>query len=125
MYPMWNNGGNYNMQNPFGNQYNQTLQPMQQAPRYEVIRVHGEGGVDAFQMGPNCSALLMDETAPLVWLKQTDGAGFASKTAYKISVYIPGEAVDVTSLEQRISALEAKFNDKSDSASNGEKRNAK
>ena len=42
--------------------------------RQEVVRVNGEGGANAYQLMPNSSALLLDETAPIVWLVTTDGA---------------------------------------------------
>lgn len=45
-------------------------------PTYEVIKVNGRGGANAFQMGPNSSILLLDETDNIVWLAQTDGAGY-------------------------------------------------
>lgn len=47
-------------------------------PQMEVIVVHGQGGADAFQMGPNSSVLLLDDTAPVVWLKKTDGVVYAT-----------------------------------------------
>ena len=46
--------------------------------RMEVIKVNGEPGARAFNMPPNSSVLLLDESAPIVWLKTTDGAGYAS-----------------------------------------------
>lgn len=76
------------------------------APRYEVIQVNGEGGVDAFQMGPNSSVLLLDKTAPIVWLVQTDGAGYKVKTPYDISPHQAVPPADINSLEQRLSKLE-------------------
>lgn len=77
-----------------------------QAQRYEIIRVTGENGARAFQMAPNSAAILMDETAPLVWLVQTDGAGYKTVTPYKIELYKPEAPADVQSLEARIKRLE-------------------
>ena len=57
--------------------------PMPQ--RTEVIRVHGEEGANAFMMAPNSSAIFLDETQPSVWLKTTDGAGYATVTGYDIT----------------------------------------
>ena len=76
------------------------------AQRYEIIRVTGENGARAFQMAPNSSAILLDETAPLVWLVQTDGAGYKTATPYKIEPYTPEAVQDVQSLEARIKRLE-------------------
>ena len=48
----------------------------------QVTRVNGRNGADAFRMAPNSSILLMDENDPIVWLKQTDGAGYATDTLH-------------------------------------------
>ena len=61
--------------------------------RTEVIRVHGEEGANAFMMAPNSSAIFLDETQPSVWLKTTDGAGYATVTGYDI---IPKQRKDPT-----------------------------
>lgn len=36
-------------------------------------------------MAPNSSAIFLDETQPTVWLKTTDGAGYATVTGYDIT----------------------------------------
>ena len=46
-------------------QYPQTAQLGQQS---QVVRVNGENGARAFQMGANSSALLLDESGLMVWL---------------------------------------------------------
>ena len=62
----------------------------------EVVRVHGEEGAKAFPMGPNSSALLLDETQPAVWLKTTDGASYPTVTGYAIAPLISDpKVVDV------------------------------
>lgn len=71
--------------------YNQQLsqmllqQSMPQMAKREVVKVNGRGGADAFQMQPNESGLLLDTTAPIVWLVQTDGAGYKTVTGYDIT----------------------------------------
>lgn len=92
-------------------------------PHNEVIRVNGENGAKAYQMAPNSSVLLLDETAPIVWLKTTDGAGYPTITGYNISPIETKENVGVTSseyskLDERIKrlesmAMERRHNDKS------------
>lgn len=68
------------------NPYGYPQRPMSQMPpKYEVVRVNGRGGADAFQMAPNSDALLLDTSAPIVWLKTTDGAGYATCTPYTIT----------------------------------------
>lgn len=107
---------NYNpyQPNPVVPQYqypNQQFgQPQMQ--RCEVTRVNGRNGAEAFRMSPNSSILLMDENDPIVWLKVTDGAGYATVTPYSIAPYQPTPAVDVASLESRIARLEEILNGK-------------
>ena len=86
--------------NPYQNQYLQNLMMPQQQ---EVVKVNGKNGVDAFQLAPNSSALLLDTTASIVWLVQTDGAGYKTSTAYDITPHIPEEETQFKTLEERIS----------------------
>lgn len=99
------------------NQYFPQFTPTyQQAPkRTEIIHVNGENGAMALQMMPNSQALLLDDTAPIVWLAQTDGAGYKTVTPYTITPYKPEQPIDVKSLEQRIIKLEEAINHESDS----------
>ena len=53
---MYNNYGTYQMGTPF-------LNPQL---RQEVVRVSGRNGAEAYQMAPNSSILLLDETAPII-----------------------------------------------------------
>ena len=105
--------------NQYFNQYPQSQMPMSvmSAQRYEIIHVNGRNGADALQMLPNSNVLLLDDTAPIVWLVQTDGAGYKSLTPFDISVHKDKSAPDYQSLEDRISKLEEILNDKSDSKS--------
>ena len=59
---------------PFQTRYNAPQQAF--GSKFEVIRVNGKNGAEAFQMPPNSSIILLDESAPLIWLKMTDGAGY-------------------------------------------------
>lgn len=77
--------------------------------RMEIIHVNGMNGAQAFQMPPNSNVLLLDDTEPIVWLKQTDGAGYPSLTPYKIEPYKPAPPADVKALEERIKRLEAMY----------------
>lgn len=83
---------------------------MQSQQRVGIIRVNGEGGARAYQMPPNSDAMLLDESGPLVWLVQTDGAGYKTVTPYTITPYQAAPAPDLGSLEQRISRLEGILN---------------
>ena len=79
--------------------------------KQEVIQVDGKPGVDAFQMAPNSSVLLLDRTAPIVWLAQTDGAGYKTSTPFKIEPFEPEKPTDINALEERIAKLEAMINE--------------
>ena len=108
------------MYNTFGQQFSPQFMPQtqpfqswsQNLPRQEIIRVNGENGAKAYQMAPNSSALLMDESAPLVWLVQTDGAGYKTAVPYTIAPYQAQQAPDLHSLEERIQRLEEMLNGK-------------
>ena len=108
------------MYNTFGQQFSPQFMPQtqpfqgwgQNLPRQEIIRVNGENGAKAYQMAPNSSALLMDESAPLVWLVQTDGAGYKTTVPYTIAPYQSQPAPDLNDLEERIKRLEEMLNGK-------------
>lgn len=94
----------------------QGMQQPQQPQRSEIIRVNGENGAKAYQMPPSSSVLLLDETAPIVWLAQTDGAGYKTMTPYTITPYQAAPEPDYRSLDDRIKRLEDIINgQKSDS----------
>lgn len=97
---------------PFQNTYQQPTY----IPRQEITRVNGENGARAFQIAPNSSALLLDENSPIVWVVQTDGAGYKTVTPYTIAPYQPEPPIDIKSLEERIKRLEETINAKSNSA---------
>ena len=110
---------------PYNDQISQMLlQNIQQnsPAKQEVVKVNGRPGADAFSMGPNCSALLLDNTAPIVWLAQTDGAGYKSLIPYDIKPHEEKLPEDIyKSLEDRIIKLEEAINGKSNT-SNANKR---
>jgi len=92
----------YNMQ--------QMMQQNRFLPRMEVVRVNGRQGAEAFQMGPNSSALLLDESGKIVWGCTTDGAGYKTVIPYDITLHEDAPAPDFTSLESRIKRLEDMLN---------------
>lgn len=83
----------------------------------QVTRVNGENGARAFQMAPNSSALLLDETSPIVWLAQTDGAGYKTVTPYKIEPYQVEQPVNMNDFEERLKKLEEQIYGKSNTSS--------
>lgn len=104
--------------NPMVNPYLGMQRPYQQQPKQEVVKVNGENGARAFQIPPNSSALLLDESGVIVWLVTTDGAGYKSVAPFDISPHETAPAPNYSDLEQRISALERMMNNgtSSDSA---------
>lgn len=89
--------------------------------RQEIIKVNGENGARAFQLAPNCSALLLDESNPIVWLVQTDGAGYKTVSPYAITPYQPAPPVDLNALELRLKRVEDMLNEQPDFNSNERK----
>lgn len=90
---------------------------IQPAQHYDIIQVSGEPGARAFRMAPNSRCLLLDETAPIVWLSQTDGAGYPTLTPYSITPYQPEQPAQVNSdIEERLTRLEAVIYGKPDVA---------
>lgn len=108
------------MFNNYGYPYQNNMFPAQMAgTTQQIIKVNGENGARAYQMPPNSSALLLDESEPIVWLKQTDGAGYPTLTPYKIEPYTPEPVPDMRDLETRIAKLEGLMNGKSNITENG------
>lgn len=87
-------------------QYGQQYGQYQQQPKQEVVKVNGENGARAYPIGPNSSALLLDESGVLVWLVVTDGAGYKTCQPYDIAPHQQAPTPDFNTLEQRIERLE-------------------
>lgn len=81
------------------------------APRHEIIHVTGRGGVEALQMAPDSQVLLLDDTAPLVWLCKTDGAGYKTATPFAVTPYEEPKPVDMAEINARLARLEELLND--------------
>lgn len=85
--------------------------PRPPAQHMEIIKVNGRAGAEAMQMAPNSDVLLLDTSAPIVWLKSTDGAGYATCTPYTITPYQPEPQVSTSDLLARIERLEGLINE--------------
>ena len=103
-------GMGMNRMMPNNNMYNLNANYMPPAPQYELIKVNGEAGARNFRMAPNSQALLLDETAAIVWLAQTDGTGYLTVTPYDIFPHQQMPPVDINNLAMRVSQLEEKIN---------------
>lgn len=108
------------MYNQFGSPFNTQFMPQQQTfqpwgqmlQRQEIVKVNGQNGARAFQMAPNSSALLLDESAPIIWLVQTDGAGYKTEVPYSITPYQTQPEPDYNDFEKRLRRLEELFDGK-------------
>ena len=94
-----------NFNNPYYSPYNTPNYPSYQPP-VQVVKVNGEGGARAYQMGANSSALLLDESGQIVWAVTTDGAGYKTVSPYDITPHRVSTTPDVATLETRIARLE-------------------
>ena len=96
--------------NPYLNQYGMNsygIAPsVPSQPAQQVVRVNGRNGATQYAMGPNSSAMLLDESGLMVWLCTTDGAGYKTVTAYDITPHQDAPAQDYGSLENRVKKLE-------------------
>ena len=90
-------------------------------PAQQVLQVNGKASVDSIQMAPNSSVLVMDTTAPIVWLCVSDGVGRVTATPYDVSKHIDPPAPDsvearLAGIEEAIKRMEERFNAKPDDA---------
>jgi len=102
------NGINWGNNSIMNNPYNFVPQLQMPSPQMQVTRVRGENGANAYQMGPNSSALLLDETAPIVWFVQTDGAGYKTCTPYDITVHTPEPPIEVK-MDDRFASIDSRL----------------
>lgn len=99
----------------------QAIQP--QAAQTKVVEVTGKAGAEAYTIGPDSSTLLLDNTAPIVWLVKTDGAGYKTLAAYDIKPHEEAKPVDhFKELEDRISKLEETVNAKQSNTTNARRK---
>lgn len=119
---MYNNYTNpYNFGgNPFMSQMNNVqMGTPPQLQKTDLITVNGENGANAFVMAPNSKVALFDTTAPIVFIKATDGAGYATVEAFDLT---PHKSIQIT---DHISALEARIVKLEEALNNVEKPSIK
>ena len=76
-------------------------------PPQQVLQANGKASIDALRMSPNSSVLIMDTTAPIVWLCTSDGLGNVTSMPYDIAQHVE-EPVD-DPLEKRLAAIESQL----------------
>lgn len=118
----------------YGNQYNNMMQrqmQMQPQPQIQtqITQVNGEAGANAYQLAPNSSALLLDTTGAIVWLAQTDGAGYKTVQAFDIIPHRSKQEPDVVEIsnnihdiDNRLKKLEEELYGKPNPESNDDKQ---
>ena len=116
------------MYNNFNNQpqfYGQQMYGQQMPKKTEIIHVNGQNGAQAFQMMPNSQALLLDDTAPIIWLAQTDGAGSKTLTPYSITLYQPEPEIDLKDIDARLRKIEEVMNNAKSNVTSSKKQSSK
>lgn len=118
------NGYGYgaNMYNPYlniGGSYSNA--PVQS----QIVRVNSANGANAYSLAPNSTALLLDESAPIVWLVQTDGAGYKTVSAYDIAPHVSQQEQAAQNLEMRVKRLEELINEQSHLSGNARSNDKK
>ncbi|MBR3645979.1 MAG: hypothetical protein IKN54_06135 [Lachnospiraceae bacterium] len=103
MYNPYPSMQQFGMPNTFNNSYQASSNKL---PPQQIIKAKGKDSIDRIEMYPNCSALILDETAPIVWMCVSDGLGNASKIPYDISAHVEKPPVDMDTIENRIKQLE-------------------
>ena len=90
----------------------------------QIVKVNGINGANAYQLMPNSSILLLDETAPRLFLAQTDGAGYKTISAYKLEPYVEEKQPELSEIVDRITKLEETVNAKSNTSNAKRKQSA-
>ena len=102
----------------YGTSYSNHLPQSTQAilPQQQVIQVSGKASVDTIQMAPNSSVLVLDTTAPMVWLCVSDGVGRVTATPYDITLHedkpepVDNTAERLTALETALAEMQERIN---------------
>ena len=83
-------------------------------PSYQTCKVpevNGMNGANAYQIGVNSSVLLLDTNLPIVYLKQTDGGGYATVTAFDLVAHKDAETRNMEDIKSRLDRLEELINE--------------
>ena len=99
MYNPYSAPMQFGMSNPY--QMNTNKLPPQQA-----LQANGKASIDAIQMSPNSSALVMDTTAPIIWMCVSDSIGNVTSTPYDITPHVDKPPISIDSIEERLNIIE-------------------
>ena len=75
-------------------------------PPQQVLQANGKTSVDSIRLSPNSSVLVMDTTAPVVWLCVSDSLGNVSATPYDIKAHEEPITCENQSVEDRLAVIE-------------------
>lgn len=78
-------------------------------PNYQTCKVpevNGMNGANAYQIGANSSVLLLDTNLPIVYLKQTDGGGYATVSAFDLVPHKDTATKEIEDINSRLDRLE-------------------
>ena len=81
-------------------------------PQQEIVTVNGKNGAEAYPMGPNSSALLLDESGLILWVVKTDGAGYKSVAPFDVLPHKEPVPPEYAALNERLDRLEAMISGK-------------
>ena len=105
--PQYNGYANYPVSaQPMPQQHMQNALPQQQ-----VLQANGKASIDALRLAPNSSVLVMDSSAPIIWLCVSDGIGTVTSKAYDITEHKDAPVVnaDMEDLHKRLDAVEKRI----------------
>lgn len=104
-------------------QFPQFQRPQYQPPqRYGIVKLNGRNGAEALAMQPNDEVIGLDMNSPILWLIQTDGAGYKTIHAYNISEAETKTAANYDELLERIEKLEGAIFDESNTGKNNKSK---
>lgn len=91
----------------------------------KAIEVSGRAGAEAYQLAPDSSALMLDNTAPILWVAKSDSAGYKTLTPFDITPHNETKQEDIIkSLEERISKLEERMSNGKSNNQDASRRNS-
>lgn len=90
--------------------YQNTLPPQQ------ILQANGKASINALRMAPNSSALIADQTQPIVWKCTSDSLGNVSAEAFDITPHKDEATVEkealtslITEMNERLKKLEVNY----------------
>ena len=88
------------------NPYYQNILPQQQ-----ILQANGKESIRALRMAPNSSALIADQTLPIVWKCVSDSLGNVSAEAFDITPHKDEEIIEKENLTKQLTEIVNKLND--------------